>query len=721
VLFRNFSSVTRPAGGPVPTFRREVGLILMVVLAVFSSVAAWTPTSYSHTARILAIPRIHPVLGEARPIRSDEWAVATPYYQIAVANQFGPRNELSPYKEPLKAYFALPSRDWSMVFKPDLWGFLVLDPAHAFALHYALLALAMVVGFTLLLRQLGCSPNYALALSLILFLSQFVQAWWTSNAPVLAYTAWPAVIFLWKTDWRIRAAGIFYVTACWLIGELYPPIIISSALAITALVAAFRPAGLRVGSSLMAGLAVGCGAGIAWLHFADLIPVMKATVYPGQRLFDGGGVHGLQILAHVFPFLVTARFEPLPLWQTNFCEVAVVGTFLPLAMACFCRAPSFPAWIRTNGVAMAVWLGAVAVLLAWLTCPLPGAFFPGLNLVAPGRMVWGFGLLVFLGCGVLGSRMTWTVTRGRLVCFLSMVALAAAYSKIWLAREAREAIRFDVLIIILMPVLLFLRQYRPQYLSDRGLVTAAVLLTTLLTFGRFNPIQSAIPVFEKDRSVVGTALRAYAAANPKGWAIENRHYGAVLNGAGVPAINHVLLQPQLAFFRKAYPGMDRAQFDQVFNRYAHIMPSMVWEPKVVQQDLISLPADPFAIPLTVQIADLPRPVDLAGAVETLDTIQLGDGTLGVAIAGWGRWSGVVPEQGLQVRLTDPGLGRIRRATAFRLARPDLVASAGDPAAFAAGFGLRLVIEPGVQSRPIRRGDVELVSIDPTAGHHALRP
>ncbi|OXE35467.1 MAG: hypothetical protein CGW95_13675 [Phenylobacterium zucineum] len=166
---------------------RERGLIVLVILAMIYSVAAWTPTSFGQTAQVLGMPNAGPVFGEARPIRSDEWAVATPYYQIAVANHFGPRNELSPYKESLKAFFALPSRDWSMIFKPDLWGFLVLDPAHAYSLHYAILALAMVAGYTLLLRRLGCSPNYALVLSLTLFLSQFVQAWWTSNAAVFAY------------------------------------------------------------------------------------------------------------------------------------------------------------------------------------------------------------------------------------------------------------------------------------------------------------------------------------------------------------------------------------------------------------------------------------------------------------------------------------------------------------------------------------------------------
>src|SRR5258706_10059595 len=103
---------------------------------------AWTPSHYGQAAAKLGIANAGPVLGAARYIRTDEWGVATPYFQIAVANDLGPVDARSPFKEPLKTFFALPSRDWSMAFKPDLWGFLVLDPAHAFSLHYASLALA---------------------------------------------------------------------------------------------------------------------------------------------------------------------------------------------------------------------------------------------------------------------------------------------------------------------------------------------------------------------------------------------------------------------------------------------------------------------------------------------------------------------------------------------------------------------------------------------------
>ena len=495
--------------------RREWGLLALALLALVAVLNAWTPSSYGEATRRLGIARSGPVVGEAQPIRSDEWAVLTPYFQIAVANDLGPRDETSPYKEPLKAFFALPSRDLSMAVKPDLWGFLVLDPAHAYALHYATLALAMLAGFAILLRQLGCSPGYALAISALLFSSQFVQAWWTNNAATLAWAPWPAVAFLWGAPWWARAPAIAYAVAVWLVGLLYPPFILSAGLALAVLIAAFQPSALRP-ERLLPGLAAAAvGAGLAWLHFADLIPVMAQTVYPGQRTSGGGGVALLQLAAHAFPSLVTMRTEPLPLWPTNACEIAVVGTFLPVAMACFCDLGAIGRWLRDHPAAAATWLGGLAVMALWMLAPWPASLAPGLNLITPGRMLWGFGLLLLLGLAVLGGVASWRVTPVRLAAFTALVAGGWAVSKLGLSRQPLALGRFDVIILPIAGLLLAARRLAPGRLPPRRLVVAAVLLTAAVTFGRFNPVQPAAPIFDRRPSVVVEAFKAYAAANPQ--------------------------------------------------------------------------------------------------------------------------------------------------------------------------------------------------------------
>ena len=58
---------------------------------------ALTPSSYGKALELLGLdPHQGLILGTARAIRSDEWMGMTPYFQIAVANQFGSINQLPP-------------------------------------------------------------------------------------------------------------------------------------------------------------------------------------------------------------------------------------------------------------------------------------------------------------------------------------------------------------------------------------------------------------------------------------------------------------------------------------------------------------------------------------------------------------------------------------------------------------------------------------------------
>src|SRR5687767_2726474 len=86
-----------------PYFRVVGPLIFIVLVGAVYIANAWTPSSYGIVLEQLGVSGSGPVLGTARAIRSDEFLVLTPYIQIAVRNQFERYNQLSPYKEDLRA------------------------------------------------------------------------------------------------------------------------------------------------------------------------------------------------------------------------------------------------------------------------------------------------------------------------------------------------------------------------------------------------------------------------------------------------------------------------------------------------------------------------------------------------------------------------------------------------------------------------------------------
>ena len=685
-LLRRLAAAT--PGDPALVWVVAAALLFALVYVAM----AWTPSHYGYAEQVLGVANAGPIFGAAREIRSDDWAVLTPYFQIAVSNALGPVDLHSPYHEPLKAFFALPTHDWSITFKPDLWGFLFLDPAHAFSLHFATLAAAMIVGFWLLGTQLGCTPRFALALSMLLFFSQFVQVWWSSNAPDFAWSAWPAVAYLWNARWHLRAPAIAYATAVLMFGELYPPFIVASAFAFGFLVVAFRPNALRLWRLGVGLVGAAAAAALAWFYFADLIPVMEHTVYPGHRINNGGGVAPLMLLAHLFPYTAIAFFEPIAQQAGNACEVAVVGSYLPLALAVFADWPKLVAWMRAHLRGMITVFVGLIVLTAWCCAPIPGQFAPGFNLVPGYRMVWGLGLLLFLSAGVLASQATWMLTPPRVAVFIGIVVGELVVVKLLIARASIASALFDTLVVWLLLWLLSRRRVWTVLQPPRRLLMASFLGAAVLTFGQFNPVQPAGPIFAPQKSALLDSARAYGRANPRGaWAVmPETYYGATLNGAGVPAINHVLLRPRLDQLRRFFPTLDAATSNLLFNRYEYVDPELRWAPALPQDDGVAVPIDPFAAPLQISVRS-ERPTASAGAqLLSLSVTRLAPDRWGLVLSGEAPWRGLSSRQTLDVWL-DPAIGRIATASGFRLPSPELFKTS-DAQVFAGGFGVRLEVQ-----------------------------
>jgi hypothetical protein len=85
-----------------------------------------------------------------RAKRGDESSVLTPYFQIAVQKGLGERNATSPYHESLRSFYALPTKDWSIIFKPRLWGFLTATPENAYSFSHFILNGSLIWSFTIL-------------------------------------------------------------------------------------------------------------------------------------------------------------------------------------------------------------------------------------------------------------------------------------------------------------------------------------------------------------------------------------------------------------------------------------------------------------------------------------------------------------------------------------------------------------------------------------------
>src|SRR5262249_17488354 len=152
----------------------------------------------------------------------------------------------SPYHEPLLSFYALPTKDWSIVFKPQLWGFLVASPEYAYSLYHFILISSMIWGYTILFRSVGIAVHWSVLGALLIFFSSFTQVWWSTMGPTFAFAAWPLAAALAPvTRWQ-RCIMVAYASAVWLFSLLYTPFIIAAAFAIGALLIALRKDSLKL-------------------------------------------------------------------------------------------------------------------------------------------------------------------------------------------------------------------------------------------------------------------------------------------------------------------------------------------------------------------------------------------------------------------------------------------------------------------------------------------
>ncbi len=579
--------------------RGQARLLVAIValLCVLYVGFALTPSSYSLAYEYLGLAPQQPLLGSARYIRTDEWMVFTPYIQIAVNNDFGQVNAHSAYHEALRTFQALPLRDWGLLFKPYHWAFFVLPAANAYSFFFMFMAMAFLCGWALFLRQLRMPVVAAVLVSATLLFAPFVQVWWTSNAGAFALAPWAAVAWLGIRRRWLRIAVSAYALTAWLLAVSYPPFIISSVLVLAVLVLAFRRDAISLARLVDAAVAGAIALAMFAGYFHDIIPIVRDTVYPGQRQSAGGGVGLISLLAHAFPNLMTYRFAPLPMFKaSNDCEIAVLGSLLPLFTLVLADGARLRGWTRSHRSSLLILAAGLLLIACWIFLPVPVVVgqLTGLSMVPPARALLAFGLLLNIGCAMILVQCGVRLQRWRLLLLAALLVTGSLAKFLFGEGQFSRLHSAADAIPYLCLAALAVTARRPQLpVHAASLVLATAALANLLGNGLFNPVQPAGPIFAMDRAAVLQAMQTRGArTTSEGVLVAPGGFGGLLPGVGIPAVNHVLYLPQLDYFRRYFPSLPDEQFNFIFNRYHHITVAADGKaPQVLQGDLVEVPAN----------------------------------------------------------------------------------------------------------------------------------
>ena len=283
-----------------------ISSVLLFFLLVFfkihgSSIPIWNNLLFSEeTERSL-------LLGTPKNIRSDEWCIYTPFILSQETKGFPAVNEsLGAGKTPL--ILNLPVYHYTLLFRPQYWGFLVFQKERAFSFFWNFKTTGLFISFFLLLMLLT-KNNFSLSLSgsLWLYLSGYIQ-WFFSTSMSDMITAFflmfVSLVYLLYSKKKIFIffSFIFFIIfflsfSLW----IYPPYQIPLFYLFIFLTGGYffrryddffknEKFFLRIVYLLLAIIISSIILYCFYLEIEDTFKIMAHTIYPGNRISFGGEI-----------------------------------------------------------------------------------------------------------------------------------------------------------------------------------------------------------------------------------------------------------------------------------------------------------------------------------------------------------------------------------------------------------------------------------------------
>jgi len=300
--------LTRRIGRPISGKK----LALLSIVSVFVSFVAAGTTGSSIELGLAASPftnnEVVRLAGKDRPIRSDEWAVLTPF-AIGQVNHEPPFPVLNENIGPegqnmlLVGMTGVPVLHWSTIAKPATWGFFALDLPRALAWYWWFPLFSCLLAIWLLLDHVFPGHWRAmLALSLAFTASPYVVGWslWPAYGVMFPSVALLATLTICRAKSLVHlllASALLGISLAGFVFLLYPPWQVPLGYLFL-----FVFVGLtirdRLHSDLTVPRALAFAGGLAiavalcwiwWMDARTAIQAMAATLYPGQRATVTGG------------------------------------------------------------------------------------------------------------------------------------------------------------------------------------------------------------------------------------------------------------------------------------------------------------------------------------------------------------------------------------------------------------------------------------------------
>ena len=523
-----------------------------------------------------------PAMGQARPIRSDEYTGRTPLVVRQVNADFPTRTIVGNGVHDTGVLSDLPERSWATVLRPHTIPYLIFGVERAFAFEWWITLAMPFLGVYWLIYTITRRIPLGVLAGLAAMLAPAVM-WWSQAALSVAIgaatAACAALVHAGRAATRPKAA-LWGAAAGWafamLATQLYAPwtlgmAIVTVPLAATCWITERRRRDPRVTAIAtlvpLAAVAMLLVAGFLMRH-RDALTAIANTVYPGDRRSKGGQVTSSWLFSAPFDYF-TGRTPIVGVNGTNQSEFASSFVlWLPVLVANM----RMVTWWRDSSLvrrACAAVSTSTLVLLVWAYVPLP-AFVAHLTLldrIPAERLSQSLMLAgVLLGALAIAAWNERVEPLGR-VTSVAAVALTAGLT-CWagLVMRVDQQPISRVWVVIITAVIGLICWL---FVSGRGVVALSVMVVfTATSTVRINPVQVGLaPLIDAPLmhqiATVDPALRAA----PWLEVGEAPDADGVLTASGVPLLSGLSWYPDDPAWLRVDPARQHAQ---IWNRLAHV-------------------------------------------------------------------------------------------------------------------------------------------------------
>lgn len=580
-------------------YRYPIALLLLALCVLFelsgSSLGFWASSLEGSSGTLF---------GSARPIRSDEWLVFTPF-ALAQSQAGFPliSDVIRGDKTITSMVYAQPSWSIATIFRPFLWGYLFLGAAKGLSFFWTARILALFLVTFECARLYTKDNKYlsALVATLVTF-SPIILWWFAINGIVELFVFGQLLViglyrFL-RVD-TLKRKLVYAFLMAWFAGcfvmVLYPAWQVPGFYVFLGLgvwvVLDYRKNRDNLNNSQVSfAQVVFCivGAiallavflGISFWEGKDAINATMNTVYPGSRLETGGdGVsllfnYGLSLFLTVADFTAinqceyAAFFSLFPLgsllglyslikYRDSFSGIFVVLQIVFLIYVCV----GFPEWLSKATLFSNVTAKRLLLMIGFVEILLIARFLYLYKAQQSTR--------------TSNNDSNWHIVLGVFVLCTLIIGYVGSITDPNISNSVRLFVFLALVIFIIMGLALgiYFFEYSNKvqlggcfYSAERLLLVVVFCIVVIAGFF-VNPVQNGLGAI--DNSSQSLAVQQIVENDPEGkWiSLDSSHSGQFLIANGAPTINSVNTYPDLDRWSQIDP---QGTYSDVYNRYAHI-------------------------------------------------------------------------------------------------------------------------------------------------------